>query len=418
MIRMAHNLFLKTLSYEEATSLIEAKIIIRPKIEEISINYSLNRVLATDISSPIDVPDFNRSLRDGFALTAAETFGADEDSPISLELMEEIQAGEIPSKSIKSGQCSRIATGAPIPEGANAVVMVEFTEQRQNSIRIFKPATPMQFITKKGTDIKKGQVILKKNTVLFPKNQGTLAAIGFQNVPVNVKPKVSILSTGNELLSPNDPLTYGKIYDINAITLYNSVLESQGIPVEMGIAADEISAIESKLEEMIKLTELIIVTGGTSKGKGDLLPEIVSKRNDNEFFIHGIRIQPGKPIIISSVRSNNSSIPIFILPGNPTSCLITYSLFVDPIIRRFTCYPLKQNKIIKAKLKQRIYPSEGRTVFQPMKITDSKEGELIIVPVKTGSESITTLSNADGYIKIPEDIQYLDENEIVDFILF
>jgi molybdopterin molybdotransferase len=418
VIRMAHDLFLKTHSFEEATHLIEEKIIIRPKIEEISINNSLNRVLATDISSPIDVPDFNRSLRDGFALIAAETFGADEDTPISLELIDEVQAGEIPSKSIKLGQCSRIATGAPIPEGADAVVMVEFTEQKRNSIKIFKPAIPMQFITKKGTDIKKDQLILKKNIVLIPKNQGTLAAIGFQKVPVYVKPKVSILSTGNELLSPKEPLTYGKIYDINAITLYNSILESQGIPVEMGIAADEIIAIESKFEEMIKLAEVIIVTGGTSKGKGDLLPEIVSNRNNIEFFIHGIRIQPGKPIIISSIKSNNSSIPIFILPGNPTSCLITYNLFVDPIIRKFTYYPLKQTKMIKAKLKQRIYPSEGRTVFQPMKITDSKEGELIIVPVKTGSESITTLANADGYIKIPEDIQYLEENEIVDFILF
>lgn len=415
---MAHDLFLKTHSYEEVTSLLEEKIIIKPKIEEISINHSLNRVLAVDISSSIDVPDFNRSLRDGFALIAAETFGADEDSPIRLELIEDIQAGEIPSKSIKSGQCSRIATGAPIPEGADAVVMVEFTEQRQNSIKIFKPATPMQFITKKGTDIKKDQLILRKNIVLFPKYQGILAAIGFQNVPVYVKPKVSILSTGNELLPPTEPLTYGKIYDINAITLYNSILESQGIPVEMGIAADEIGTIKSKLEEMIKLTELIIVTGGTSKGKGDLLPEIVSTRKDNEFFIHGIRIQPGKPIIISSIKSNNSSTPIFILPGNPTSCLITYNLFVDPIIRKFTYYPLKQNKTIKAKLKQRVYPSEGRTVFQPMKITDSKEGELLIVPVKTGSESITTLSNADGYIKIPEDIQYLEENEIVDFVSF
>jgi len=418
VIRMVHDLFLKTLSYEEVASLIEEKIIIRPKIEKIPINHSLNRVLAADISSSIDVPDFNRSLRDGFALIAAETFGADEDSPISLELIEEIQAGEIPSKSIKYGQCSRIATGAPIPEGANAVVMVEFTEQKQNSIKIFKPATPMQFITQKGTDIKKGQLILKKNTVLFPKNQGTLAAIGFQSVPVYEKPKVSILSTGNELLSATEPLTYGKIYDINAITLYNSVLESQGIPVEMGIAVDEIGEIKSKLEEMIKLTELIVVTGGTSKGKGDLLPEIISNRTANEFFIHGIRIQPGKPIIISSIKLNNSSIPIFILPGNPTSCLITYNLFVDPIIRKFTYYPLKQNKIIKAKLKQRIYSSDGRTVFQPMKITDSKAGELIIVPVQTGSESITTLSNADGYIKIPEDIQYLEENEVVDFILF
>ena len=415
---MSPELFLKTLSYEEVIDIIIKKIEIKQKIEKKPINTTLNHVLAENIYSSIDVPGFNRSLRDGFALIAADTFGADEDSPISLELIEEIKAGDIPSLAINSGQCSRIATGAPIPEGANAVVMVEVTEEDQNLIKIYKSATPMQFITQKGTDIKNNQVILKKNTVLSPKNQGTLAAIGLQNVSVYIKPKVSILSTGNELLSLHEPLSYGKIFDINAITLYNSVIESQGVPIEFGIVADEFEIIESKIEEMIKISDVIIVTGGTSKGKGDLLPDILSNMSNIDFLIHGIRIQPGKPTIISTFKSKTSLIPIYILPGNPTSCLITYNLFVDPTIRKFTFYPQKQNKIISAKLRQRIYSSEGRTIFQPMKIIGSTDREVNIVPIQTGSESITTLSNADGYIKIPEEIQYLEENEMVELFLF
>lgn len=415
---MTHEVFLKTSSYEEVIEIIKSRIVVKRKIEKIPINSTLYRVLAEDIYSPIDVPSFNRSLRDGFALIAEDTFGADEDSPIRLELIEEIKAGENPSLSINSGQCSRIATGAPIPEGANAIVMVEFTEENQNLIEIYKSATPMQFITQKGTDIKKDQLILKKNSVLSPKNQGILAAIGLQNIPLYAKPKVSILSTGNEILSANEPLSYGKIYDINAITLYNSILESQGIPVEMGIVDDEFDTIKSKIEEMIKKSEIIIVTGGTSKGKGDLLPEILSGMNDIDILIHGVRIQPGKPTIISTFKAKTSSIPIFILPGNPTSCIITYNLFVDPTIRSFTNFPQKQDKIVSAKLRQRIYSSEGRTVFQPMRVIDSNDKELTIAPIQTGSESITTLSNADGYIKIPEEVQYLEENEIVDFFLF
>ena len=409
---------MKTISFKEAKRLINNKIKIIPKIEEISIKNALNRVLARDIISPIDVPSFDRSLRDGFAVIAEDTFRADEISPVTLKLVAGIRAGEVSTKSLKSGECIEIATGAPIPKGANAVVMIEFSEQEDNYIKIYKTATPMQFITKIGTDIKRNQIVLNKFTILSPRELGTLAALGYQKVSVFTKPRVSILSTGNELLSSNEQISYGKIYDINATTLYNSIVESEGIPIKMGISPDDSKIISQKLNEMINISDIVIVTGGTSKGKGDLLPEILTNFENIDFLIHGVRIKPGKPIIISSIKSTISSIPIFVLPGNPTSCLITYNLFIDPLVRKFTYFPQKEEKIIKAKVKQRIYSSEGRTIFQPVKIIDQTTTEIIIAPIQTGSESITTLSHTDGYIKIPEEIQFLEENQIVDLYLF
>ncbi|NVM30600.1 MAG: molybdopterin molybdenumtransferase MoeA [Candidatus Helarchaeota archaeon] len=415
---MSSKYFLKTISFKEASDILKEKIKIVPKTEEISFEHALNRVLAEDIISPIDVPTFDRSLRDGFAVIAKDTFGAEDDSPVILTIIDEIRAGEVSLKVLKSECCMQIATGAPIPEGANAVVMVEFTKRENNSVRIYKAAAPKQFITTIGTDIEKNKIILKKKTLLSPRELGTLAAVGLQRVTVFAKPKVSILSTGNELTSPTEQLKLGKIYDINATTLYNSVLESEGTPLEMGISPDDFKILTEKIKEMITISDVIIITGGTSKGKGDLLPDILSTLDNIELFIHGVRIKPGKPIIISSIKSEASSIPLFVLPGNPTSCLITFNLFIDPLIRRFTYSPQKKSKIIKAKLKKRIYSSEGRTVFQPAKIIDPSAKEIEIIPIHTGSESITTLSHTDGYIIIPEEIQFLEENDIVDFSLF
>ncbi|MGC9444448.1 MAG: gephyrin-like molybdotransferase Glp [Candidatus Methanospirareceae archaeon] len=412
-----------------ATALVERRTMSGRTVERVSITEALGRIAAADIVSALDVPPFDRSTMDGYAVVAADTFYADEDHPVSLLLQGVVYAGEQVSQTVTGGSCMGIATGAPLPEGANAVVKIENTaeyeERREGrsvkAVKIFKPVAPAENVMRAGSDIKQGERILTTAAVLTLRATGVLAACGLKDVLVHQKPRVAILSTGNELVTPGETLPPAKIYDVNAQTLCDSVRALGCIPYALGIARDTREALAEKLQQATdKGADVILVSGGTSAGGGDLLPQALEERG--EILVHGVDIKPGKPFIFGMLQER----PIFGLPGNPTSTLITFNQFVAPLLRRLsgavftTDLAGKQGRIITARVTQRVFSEPGRNEYVLVNLIASRSPDAhpLATPMLSGSGAITTLAKADGYLFMPKGKELLEENELVDVVLF
>jgi molybdenum cofactor synthesis domain-containing protein len=334
---------------------------------------------------------------DGYAVIAEDTFSAEETNLITLELIETIKAGDKPQKKLNNGQCSYVATGAAIPEGANGVVMIEFTESVDNKIEISQAITPGTHIVDIGHDIKKGQIILKKDSLIDLPSIGVLASCGIANVQVYKKPKVSLLSTGDELVSVDiKELNIGKIYDVNSSVLKKAI-ENTGSDVDfLGIIKDNLEDLIKAFDNALVNSDIVIFSGGTSKGEGDLGPKMLENK-DIEILVHGVRIKPGKPIIFAKIKNKI----IFILPGFPTSALSCYYVFIENFLRRMSGRPLKEINSKLLEVGERIYTTVGRHEFKTVKLKDV-DGVKKIFPIQTGSEAISTMFYADGYIEIEE----------------
>jgi molybdopterin molybdotransferase len=411
---------------------------------------ALGRIASTDIFSTLDIPPFDRATMDGYAVIASDTFYAAEDNPSLLIVNGYIPAGEFPSPSqyVEKGHCMGISTGAPLPKGANAVVKVENTSDYEEgeeeggegknrkikTVKIYKPVAPAEYIMFAGSDIKRGEKIVVKGTRLTPRETGVLAACGIREVEVRKKPSVAVISTGNELVAPGTQATTlepGKIYDVNAQTVCDSVREvcsgSGCVPLFLGVAKDSLEDLSAKLNESLaKETDVIIFSGGTSAGAGDLLPTAIEMFG--EILVHGVDIKPGKPFILGMVQGK----PVFGLPGNPTSALVTFNLFVAPLLRRISGeYFYKgregkqkdRRKKVKATAAVRIFSEKGRNEYVLVKVNLAKtkpaeEGNLLAYPILTGSGAITTLSNADGYIFVEKGKEIVEEGEEVEVEVF
>ncbi|MFX1394266.1 MAG: molybdopterin molybdotransferase MoeA [Promethearchaeota archaeon] len=390
--------FLKTISVEELKFILNSIPNLILDEEIVALEESFNRVLSQDIRSPINVPHFRKSRMDGYAVIAEDTFGAEEDNLITLEFTEMINAGDIPQKKLKRGQCSYVATGAAIPEDANAVIMVEFTEREGNEVNISKAITPGSYIINIGHDIKKDQIICEKMSFIDLPTIGILSSCGIDKVPVYKRLTVSLFSTGNEIVSHQEKdLGIGKIYDVNS-TVLKKAIENTGADVNfLGIVRDNFNELKSTIDEALKISHIIILSGGTSKGEGDLLPQIIEKYDDIEILIHGVKIKPGKPLIFAKLSNKI----IFVLPGFPTSALSCYYVFIENFLRRMSRYPLKESNSKVLEVGERIYSTVGRHEFKTVKIQEI-DGKKKIFPIKTGSEVISTIFYADGYIEIEE----------------
>ena len=390
--------FLKTISVEEFKNILES--IPRLKLEEevVHIENSFNRIVSRDVISNINVPHFRKSRMDGYAVFAEDTFEADEDNPIEFKLIETIQAGDIPQKKLNKGQCAYVATGAAVPENSNGVVMVEFTDKRNNTILISKAVTPGTHIIEIGHDVKNRDVIVEKGTLIDLATIGIFASCGVKEISVYKKPIVSLISTGNELVSQDiNKLEIGKIYDINSVVLKRAI-ENTGVQVKfLGVVKDEYDDLKNIINKALNASDLIILSGGTSKGEGDLGPKVLEKFTDIEIYVHGVKIKPGKPIIF--VRLKNKI--IFILPGYPTSALSCFYVFIDNFLRKMSGYPSREAFSRELEVGERIYSTVGRHEFKAIKIEDNK-GLKKIFPIKTGSEAMSTMFYADGYIAIEE----------------
>ena len=414
--------FLKITEKEEVEKLIAdlcvklAKKIAAEK-QIVKIEEALGRIASTDIFSPRNIPPFDRSTMDGYAVVASDTFYADENNPSTLIIKGYIQAGESPSQSecLEKGYCKGIATGAPIPKGANAVVKVENVQENRDKVKIYKPVAPAENIMPAGSDIKQGEKILRDGTILTPKETGVLAACGIYEVFVRKKPSVTIISTGNELVAPGEDLKPGKIYDVNAQTLRDSVIGCGCVPLFLGIVPDSLEEISTKLKESLATgADVIIITGGTSAGVGDVLPTAIEGLG--EIIVHGVDIKPGKPFVLGMVQEK----PIFGLPGNPTSALISFNLFVNPLLRAISGNHSHNREEVKrrirAKAALRIFSEHGRNEYVLVKLAKKEQTpkEGFVYPILSGSGAITTLSNADGYIFVEKGKGIIEEGEEVE----
>lgn len=399
--------FLKAISVEELKDILDNIPPLTMEGELITLEKGFNRVISRDTESHINVPHFRKSRMDGYAVIAEDTFSADEDNLITLKLIEHIPAGDAPQKTINKGYCSYVATGAAIPEGADAVVMVEFSEVVGDEVSISKGVTPGTHVINIGHDVKQGDIVCKKDTLIDLPTIGILSACGLSEVWVYKKPIVCLMSTGNELMPPNSKnLEIGKIYDVNSNVLKNAIHNSGAEVNYLGIIKDNFEELRNAIKEGVKTSDILILSGGTSKGEGDFGPKVVEEFDNIEIMIHGVRIKPGKPFIFAKFENHL----IFILPGYPTSALSCFYVFIEDFIRKVAGYPLREKNSSILESGERIYSTVGRHEFKPVKIY-LIDGVKMIFPIKTGSEAISTLFYADGYIEIEELESIIDKGD-------
>jgi len=376
------------------------------RIERIPLRDAAGRVLATSAVSPIDVPPFDRAAMDGYAVVAGDTFGASRDHAKILRLVHTSYSGDAPARAIATGECVEIATGAPLPEGADAVVMVEETEKTTEAVRIFTPVYPAQHVGRRAADIAKGQTVVAAGSILNAGRIGALAAVGTTTIDVVVRPQVAIVSTGNEIVEPGQPLGPGQIYNINRFTLA-SIIEAHGGTVS---AVDTVADTLADLVNAIRRNasaDLIVFSGGSSVGERDLMLDALQQTG--EVIFHGIAVKPGKPTLLGRVGTT----PVLGMPGNPTSCLSNAYLLVIPMLRQMAKLPPYEPSTIHVPLARRIVSTTGRHQFFTVRIVDGSA-----VAAFKGSGDITSMAHADGYIEIPAQTDIVEAGELVEVKLF
>jgi molybdopterin molybdotransferase len=402
------NEFLNIKNPEDVKEIIK-NISINKRIENVNIEDSLNRVLAEDLKATINLPPFNKANMDGYAVIAEDTFIASEDDPVCLKLVEVVGAGDVPKMVVKKGFCSEVGTGAPVPEGANAVVMVEFTDENEGNILISESVTIGENIAIEGSDIKIGKQLLSRGTIINPEKIGVLSAMGLESIPVFQKPKIAIISTGNELIRHNEELTYGKVYDINSQTIASAVKSCGCVPVHTEIVKDDYNELKNKINEFKDL-DLIITSGGTSAGRGDVLRQVLDDLG--EVLVHGIAVKPGKPTIVGRFKQDGGYKYVVGLPGNPVAASMVFQLFFAPFLREMasmnTISKFRENNILELELSRRYRPAKGRKHYLLVKIDGKK-----VVPILKDSGAITALADADGFIEIPKNAEILEKGSNV-----
>ncbi|MEM1981442.1 MAG: molybdopterin molybdotransferase MoeA [Candidatus Hadarchaeales archaeon] len=371
--------------------------------EEVPLEEACGRVLFEDLFSPLDFPPFDRSAVDGYAVRAEDTFNASETSPRTLEVVK---------GRVRPGKAAEIMTGRPLPPGANAVVMVEHTRRRGKEVEILLPVTPGKNVSTRGEDVRKGERVLEKGRRLGPQEVGMLACLGFRRVRVFRRPRVSILSTGSELREPGQKLGRGEIPDINSYSLACAVRSCGALPILLGRCPDEKKELGRKLEEGTKRAEVMLVSGGTSVGKEDLVPELVRERG--ELLFHGINLRPGGPTAFGRIGGK----PIFCLPGFPAACLLSYTFLVRPFLRFLQGLPPERGlRKVEARVSRRVASSLGRVDVVRVKLKE--ERGLWAEPLRvTGAGILSSLTGSDGFFLIPEDVEVVERGERVEVELW
>lgn len=383
-------------------------------VEQVDLLAAHGRVLADDIYAPIDVPPFDRATMDGFAVRAEDTYGAHDEAPRVLRLVGTVDAGDVPHCEVGPGEAVEIATGAPLPRGANAVVMVEHTSVRDGHLYVYRSVVPGENVLYAGSDIMLGELVLRRCTVLGPREIGVLAAVGIGKVPVYRSPKVAVISTGDELVPPGLPLGPGKIYDVNAYTVSSFLISLGAEPHYLGIVRDDEEEIRRVVEGASSSHDLVLLSGGTSAGLADLTYRILEELGPPGIVIHGLKVKPGKPTVVAVTRSGTLVVG---LPGYPSSALMIFHLIVAPIIRAMTCRGPEKEDEVEAMVPTRIEGGRGRRTLFPVSLVETPKG-LMAYPLSAESGAITTVARADGYVEIRENVEYLEEGEKVTVKLF
>lgn len=402
--------FLDVIDRDEAERRFRAALKLQPLgSERIALRDALGRVLAANVLAQVDVPAFDRSNYDGYAVQAADTFGASELAPKSLQLLpESLAAGAAPTVELKAGQAIAIATGAMLPRGADSILMMEHAEERDGQVVVRRAVTPGFGIAFAGTDISLGETVLRAGTVLTSRETGVLAALGEAKVEVWRQPRVRIISTGNEIIAPGEPMRPAAVYDSNSQVLADAVREQGGLPEFGGIVRDDVAELRTQLQLALQHADVILLSGGTSKGQGDLCYRVVAELNDPGILVHGVALKPGKPICMAVTAGK----PVVILPGFPTSAIFTFHEFVAPVIRALAARQPQQHEHVTATLAVRTNSEIGRTEYLLVGLVPSETG-LAAFPMGKGSGSVTTFSRADGFVTIPRQTEIVEVGERV-----
>jgi len=393
--------FLEVVSAAEARRRFEAGIDRSPLgPESLALGATLSRVLAADVIAPVDAPPFDRANVDGFALRAADTVGGSDSAPKRLTLNAEVIAcGVAPTVEIMAGTATAIATGGVIPRGADAVAMIEHTELIEDAsapaIELRRTAGSGQFISYAGSDIARGETLLRRGTPIGSREIGMLAACGFAAVEVVRRPRVAVLSTGDELVEPGRPLRPGGVYDSNGAIIAAAITEAGGEPVPFGAFPDEEVALERAMRNALDSCDMVVLSGGTSKGAGDLSHRIVSRLGEPGILVHGVALKPGKPLCLAAIGDK----PLIVLPGFPTSAIFTFHAFVAPVIRARAGLQAEAAKTVAARVPVRIASELGREEFVLVSLVAGADG-LIAFPTGKGSGAVTAFSQADGFLSI------------------
>lgn len=396
--------FLDVIDRDEAQRRLHAAIRLEPLGQEsVALGHALGRVLAQDVIARVDVPSFDRSNYDGFAVQAADTYGADEEQPRSLRLIDEVIAtAVVPQSQVASGTGVAIATGGMMPRGADAIVMVEDADVDTGRLVVRRAVTPGFGVTFAGTDVAAGETVLRRGTQLTSRETGVLAAVGTEHVPVWRRPTVAIISTGDEIIRPGRPMQPGLIYDSNARILADAVSELGGDPQVPEIVPDQMDQLRDRVRHGLQSCDVVLLSGGTSKGAGDLSYRVVRELTDPGIVAHGVALKPGKPICLAATHGK----PVIILPGFPTSAIFTFHEFVAPVIRRLSGRPASARTSVQARMALKVNSEIGRTeyllvglVHRDDPASDSPTA-LTAYPMGKGSGSVTTFSRADGFVTI------------------
>jgi molybdopterin molybdotransferase len=395
-----------TIPLAEAKALLLAAAVPLDRTEHVAIADASNRVIAEAVVSSIDVPPFDRAAMDGYAVIAEDTFGASAADPRTLRAIDRVFTGQVAAVPVQRGTCVEIATGAPLPKGADAVVMAEETDRTGDAVRVMTPVYPKQHVGRRGADITAGQALFTPGVVLNPSRIGALAAIGHTEIEVFAKPRVTIVSTGNEIVEPGQPLEPGEIYDINRFTLGIIVEAHGGRAIVHRAVPDDLDSLAGAIAAAADC-DILVFSGGSSIGERDLLYDAIDRAG--EIIFHGIALKPGKPTAFGRIGKRL----VFGMPGYPSSCLSNAYLLLVPALRRMARLPEHQPMIVRAPLARRIISTTGRHQFYTVRLVDGAA-----VPAFKASGDITSMSHADGYIEIPAQTDIVEAGQTVEVRLF
>lgn len=408
--------FLDVIDRDDAERRFHAALRLEPLgAETVSLAEALGRTLARDVVAEVDVPSFDRSNVDGFAVRAEDTSGASEQMPVRLGLNAEVVATAVqPRVTVIAGTATTIATGGMVPRGADAVVMVEYTEVVDDALVIRRAVAPGAAVTFAGTDVAAGETVARCGQALTSRETGVLAAIGCDHVSVWRRPRVAIVSTGDEIIAPGQPMRPGLVYDSNARIIADAVKELGGEPVTLGVVADNLPDLQKRFDAALADHDVVVLSGGTSKGAGDLSYHVVNRLDDPGIVAHGVALKPGKPICLAATEGK----PVVILPGFPTSAIFTFHEFLAPVIRRLAGRRPGDRATVAARLAVKVRSEAGRTEYLLVGLVEAGAADggpaVSAYPMGKGSGSVTTFSRADGFITVGRHEEIVERDAVVE----
>ena len=398
--------FRDTIPLDDARAIIERTIVPIARTERVRLQHAHGRVLAAAAIAGNDVPPFARAAMDGYAVRAADTSGAGRTAPKTLRRIGQLFTAQVSERILGPGECLEIATGAPMPPGADAVVIVEDTELDGDAVAVFAPVNAEQNVGRQGSDIVAGQTVLELGTSLTPSRIGAVAALGLSEVTVFAKPLVTLLSTGNEIAEPGRPLAAGEIYDTNKFSVAAVVEAHGGVPLFVRTASDTLEDLSRAVNDSLA-GDVLVFSGGSSVGERDLILDVIGDRG--QVLFHGISVKPGKPTAFGVIEGK----PVFGLPGYPASCLTNAYVLLAPALRRIARLPPARTNQVIVPLGRRVVSAPGRHQFYTVRIEDG-----VAMPAFKASGDITSMSHADGYIEIALETNAVEAGELVTVTLF